>query len=510
VVVVVFDQLGSWVLEHHQPFLSPDGAIARAQREGFYAKRAQFSYGGTVTAAGHSAISTGANPYQNGIPANRRFDRTRNRVVSMVDDGEHALVNNPKRFASPELLRVEGVGDVLKEATQGAGKILSVSIKDRGAVLMAGRRPDLALWFDRDVKGFTTSTYYARRLPAWVDSWNAAHPVSALMTPWDALQPEAYAAVLGPDDAPGESDWAGFGKVFPHEAGRSTDPLNLFLLTPQSSEWLFSLAAEGAAQMHLGEDDTPDLLMISVSGTDLVGHTFGAESWESVDHLVRADLALGRLVKDLEAKHGPVAVLMTADHGVTPLPERSTKTGAGRVSIASLTQTANSALEAALGPGKWVVAYQHPFMTLSLEARRGPASGAAIDAAREALRTLPGVFDVVKLSEGAALRAGENATLATAARSIPPGFDADFLVIPKENTLVGDDEGEGHGTTHGSPWTYDTQVPVLAFGAGVPRREETDTVSQRRIAATISYLLGQRPPAYAEKPHLFSAPTSAR
>ena len=501
VVVVVLDQLASWVLSHHLPYLSEEGLIKNTIRRGAYYPRVEYPYASTLTSPGHVAIFTGAMPYQSKIVATKRWDDTRQKALNWIDDGQSAILGQPGAYASPRALQVETVADVLKRETRGAARVVSLSIKDRGAILPGGQRPDLVLWYDKTTGGFTTSTYYQSALPPWLLAWQQQNPVSALLTPWEAADPARYAAELGPDDAPGEANELSFGKTFPHEASRSERPNEAFLLTPQSVSWFLGLAEESAAQLALGEDRSPDLLVLSISGTDLVGHTFGPHSWESVDFLYRVDLALGRLLSSLETMRGPLSVLITADHGVAPLPENSLqrRRQALRVEPATIKEQAEAALDQALGSGDWVSAFVAPYLYLSPEAHQEGTYNTALEAATQALQGIPGIELAVPTREATLWHQDASPLRQKLARSVSLGAGGDVFVMPAAYSILGDEETPGAGTSHGSYWSYDTQVPVLIAGPGVPHVTFEETVSQARVAATIAALLGVPPPSSASQ-----------
>ncbi len=537
VVSVVLDQVGSWVLERYLPRLRPDGAIRRAIARGTHVRRARYGYAGTYTAPGHATIYTGRYPEGSGVGMNRGIVRHgRERTESIVEDHRHAVFGAREgTTASPALLQVDGVADVLVRESAGRSRVVSVSMKDRGAVVPGGHRPTMALWYDEHARGFTTSTHYASALPAWVARFNRERPASSLLTVWRPLDEQALRARTPSDDSEGEGDWKGLGRVFPHDLARTSDPYAALLATPQSSEWLLELAAVAAREHQLGKDDAPDLLAISVSGTDYVGHVFGPESWESEDNLVRVDMALARLLARLEAEgRGPIALVITADHGVARLPEASRAEGreahrldwddlparvesaldaqleetilagpdAGPASDASIDAHTNSSDAAAGEAGaprarRWADGFVQPYLFLTEAARASASRDRIVAAAIAALRATPGVHAAFDVREADRLRASSDPIERSAGESIPRRATyelGDIFVVPAERSLVDERMPRGHGTSHGSPWEYDTDVPVIVSGAGVPHGTLDEVVSMRRVAPTIAALLGVTAP----------------
>ncbi len=506
VLSVVLDQVGSWVLERHHGLLRDDGILKTTQRRGLWAHRVAFTYAGTYTGPGHAAIYTGAPPADSGIVANRRWDRARRTMVGVLDDGrtvEHG--GEAGSFVSPSALRAETVADVLRRAAAGRTgdtRIASLSMKDRGAVIPGGQRPDAAVWYTEAARGMTTSAHYAPEVPAWLAAFNAEHPVAGYFDrPWEPLDRASLVASGVPDDAPGEGDWYGLGVTFPHLLSRSSRPLTTFLATPFSTEYLADAAGAAVRALQLGADGAPDLLMLSVSGTDYVGHVFGPESWEAMDNLVRVDLALGALLRELEAR-STVSVLITADHGVMPLVERARTTGntaAARIEFEDVVRAAEEALDAALGPGDWVAEYVQPYLYLRPEALAPAVRARALAAAQEGLRRLPGVGAVHRCDEAVGWRDDPDPVRRAVALSVDPRVAGELYVVPADGSVVDERMPVGHGTSHGSPWARDAEVPVLVSGPGVRHGELTERREFPRTAATLAALLGVDPPEHARQ-----------
>jgi hypothetical protein len=498
VVTLVYDQLASWVLELHRDRLDPNGALRRTIDRGTYVHRVAYPYAGTYTAPGHAAIYSGASPWQSGIPSNRVWDRDRRARVSAMDDGVHPLIGRETSFASPLRLTSETVADVLERETHGAALTVSLAMKDRSAVLPGGQHPDACFWLDPRAGGFTTSSYYAPALPPWIAAWQAAHPLAATMRVWEPEDPESL-ATLGPDDSPGEGAY-GWGRTFPHDPSspESIGEPDAYLSTPASTEHLLAFAREAVRELGVGDDAQPDLLAISIATTDYIGHAFGPESWEYVDGLVRVDRAVGALLDELERDHGEIAVLITADHGVAPLVERARTRGHGdaiRWTSEVELELLRAHLNEVLGPGDHVDAWVQPYVYLS--------PGADLDRARaEAiafLRARPGIARVVDTREGEALRTSADPMDVLVGRSFtspPPG---ELYVIPSEWSVAEEELEREAGTSHGSPWRYDREVPVLFSGPGVAHLESDEIdVSQARVATTIAHMLGVSAPALAD------------
>jgi type I phosphodiesterase/nucleotide pyrophosphatase len=502
VVAVVIDQLGSDTLLTNLELLDPKGAIRRAIDGGVYLERSEYSYANTLTAPGHVAVFTGAAPITSGIDGNSEWDTARARAIPVTEDSAWPVFGRAPGSpgASSVRLRVPTVAHALRAATNGAAKVISLSAKERSAILPVATAADLVLWYDAASGSFTSSTLWGAALPAWLGAYQAEHPVRELMQPWTAERPELYRARLGPDDAPGEGDIAGFGVTFPHRLDRVKDPLALVQSTPAMSEYLVALAETAARESHVGEDDITDLIALSISGTDAVGHVFGPGSWEYVDHLIKADRALGAWLDRLE-RQGPIAVLITSDHGSAPLAETRATDG-GRTSPPRLKQQVEAALAKQWGSGPWVASVSSPFVYLVEPTRRHPDRALMLQVARSALVADPAIANAWTLERVRGF--GEADPLERALRaSVASDNEADLMFLTRPYHPLEISDLPGRGTNHGSPYDYDRQVPVLAWGTLVPRSRVSTPVDQMRVAATIARLLGVPAPGAAPREPLF-------
>ncbi|MGB0679811.1 MAG: alkaline phosphatase family protein, partial [Polyangiales bacterium] len=494
---IVLDQLGSWVLERFAGELDKDGLLRPMMQHGRYFLRARYPYAGTYTAPGHASIYTGAPPKVHGVAGNVRWLDGEERTVAAVDDRKHALWGLPDHFASPRILQAETVADVLHRQSGGAAHIVSLSMKARAAVLPGGQHADLALWYEPKLPGFTSSRFYAATPPAWLKQWHRKHPATAWLKPWQPEAPKHYAALLGPDAQAGEGDVPGFDNHFPHPPPSGAQAAAALPSRPEGTTALLALARQVRQTVPLGQDAIPDFLQISVSGTDYVGHIFGPASWEYLDHLRRVDRALGAFVRRLRARVPSLAVMVTADHGVTPLPERSQKQGlpGRRVSSVAVAQALEAALTETLGEGPWVRGVSNPFLLLTAQARK--RSRAVRDIATQLAQSTPGVHALTSASAPA--RGLTPALRRAVDLSTPKRRRHDlFLVLAPHAVLM----SRAHGTSHGSPWPPDQLVPVLIQAPGVRPKRVRPQVGLLQVAATLSQLLQIEAPNHARTPAL--------
>lgn len=479
VVAIVVDQLPSWVADERIPMLPADGFFRGLAREGTWVHAMRYPYAQTDTACGHASLHTGMVPAEHGITLNETPTRDGHRT-SIFRDPETKLVTpeGPREQpgSSAARLLVPTVADRLRESRADA-HILSVSLKDRAALLPAGRHPSHAIWFDANVGSFVTSTAVEAALPAWARARGDRSAVEkARSEPWRPVDPEWLASVAGKDDALGEGDLDGLGIVFPHLARSNA----AFRATPMSDTMILDLALAGID----AEDDpnAPTLVLLSMSASDVIGHTFGPSSWEAWDQLRRLDASLAAFVAKLEARVGPVSVLLSSDHGDVPMPEaRARPTGGGRLSTATMLDELRVEAVRTVGQGVWIEGLADGYVFLGEDGRSLPKARrdaldravvralqrhegvAAVFGAAELVRRCP---KVLAHARGVPERAADGEEMdALVCRSFRDGAGAgEYYVVPRIGFFFEGDVAE-HGAGHGTPYLYDRTVPLLVRGS---------------------------------------------
>ena len=370
--------------------------------------------------------------------------------------------------------------------------------------MLGGHLADAAYWTKDTL--FVSSTYYMKELPAWVRRFNASAALSSYAgKSWDRVLPVTAYAAVGPDDVPGEEEVAGRGPTFPHSIPNppsSEHFVTALEFSPFHNEVIAEFAMRALTEEGLGADAAPDLLAIGFSAIDRVGHAYGPNSHEVMDIIVRTDRLLERLFSFLTKRVGleNTVIVLTADHGVAPLPEVVRKfnpsAGAGRVHPEAIVAAARAALDARYGatpsPG-WIAHHSAPMLYLNVRAlqARGISIEEAERVAKAAVERVPAVQQVLTAAE---LRQQRNQSVRSApALSFYPGRSGNIYYELRPYQLLGE---EPTGADHGSPWAYDAHVPLLWFGASVKPGTHHKAVSIADIATTLSAILGiTEPPA---------------
>jgi predicted AlkP superfamily pyrophosphatase or phosphodiesterase len=522
-VLIVFDQMRGDYLTRWQALFGK-GGFECLQKEGTWFQNCHYPYTHTVTAAGHASIGTGCSPLKHGIVANEWYDRATGKPVVSVSSDRYSPVPAPKLDksartatnvpygAAPVRLLAPTLGDALKEATGGKGRVFGLSLKDRSAILPAGKKADGCYWFSTSAGAFVTSTYFREKLHSWVADYNHSRPADAWFGhDWVRLRSDLdYEKYSGPDDV--RAEWTGYGqgRTFPHvmTGGLKKPGKEYFLAvtnSPFGNELLLGLVKKAVRAERLGGRDVPDLLCISFSSNDLIGHCYGPDSQEVLDVTLRADRLMKDLLEFLDTHVGRARYVLavTADHGVCPLPEMAKSHGkdAGRISPILLTTKANNFLNAKFNTGEdpvdFIEAAEYPWVYLNRpilkELKLDPPMVEA--ALARWLAVQPGIqaaYPSARLTQGPLKDdpVGEKVR-----RSYYPGRSGDVTIVLKPFYLM---TSRLSGTLHGTPHAYDTHVPLLLYGRSINARVRNDPVTPQAAVVILARALGIKPPAFAE------------
>lgn len=524
-VLVVFDQLrGDYPARWENEF--GEGGFRRLQKDGAWYTDCHYPFAATLTAAGHATVLTGCSPDKHGIVANDWYDRAASGTVYCVASPRHSRVPAPapdaksekkaKPGVSPDTLKAQSFADALKDATGGKARVVALSFKDRSAILPGGRKPDACYWLDTDAGEFVTSTYYRESPHSWVEAFNRRRPADRWFgMDWTRLRPDLdYGKLSGRDDVAGEGTGVKQGRTFPHpmDGGlKSPGPAyyQAIYTSPFGNELLLDLAKEAIDAEGLGKGEATDLLCVSFTSNDPVGHVWGPDSQEVLDTTLRSDLVLKGLLDHLDATVGKDRYLLalTADHGVCPLPEVARAQGkeAGRIPPALLGRDTEAFLEKTFGAGdgakrRWVDAASNGwvFLNQKLLRDRGLESAKVEQALADWLKTQPGVLTAYPRSVLVKGVPADDEIGQRVLRSFYPDRCGDVAVVVKPYYLPGSEFATG--TTHGSPHPYDTHVPLMVYGPGVRKGVRKERVSPAGVAAIFARAAGIGPPADADTP----------
>jgi predicted AlkP superfamily pyrophosphatase or phosphodiesterase len=508
----VLDQFRQEYLTRYQKFFGRDG-FNRLMREGANFTQAHYSHATTYTGPGHAQILSGSFGHTNGIIGNRWWNPQSKQVETMFYDANAKLPGielSPKDDdTSPRNFIGDNVCDQLLISNHMKSKAIGIALKDRAAIMLAGKLGK-AYWFHESVGQMVTSSYYGSTLPAWLQSFNARKiPDSYFGKAWTKSLPEAAYSISRVDDFPQETDLEGMGRAFPHvlsdKSGKpSPNFYTAFTATPFGVDYTLQLAREAIQNEGLGTDEYPDILGVSITPTDIAGHAFGPDSQEIEDMVARLDGQLAGFFKYLDSrfKPGEYTIALTADHGATPLPEYMSSLGieAGRIKKKQLGDAIEAALTARFGSSgeqKWVRLLEDPSVFLNTELIASKKLNPA-EVQQVAGEATLGVKGIAAFYTRAQIMNGQlppNKWAQMIEKSFYAERSGDVLLVTKPYYFWGSYGEKDSGSTHGSPYEYDTHVPMIFYGAGVERGQYAQRVDITDIAPTLSNILGVNPPS---------------
>ncbi|GAB3889093.1 alkaline phosphatase PafA [Spirosoma agri] len=496
VVGIVVDQMRyDYLYRYYDKYTT--GGFRRMMDGGFNARNNHYHYAATYTGPGHAAIYTGSAPALNGIVGNDFYERNVGRLMYCAEDTTVTTVGNTGTAGkmSPRNLLVTTIGDQLKLATDGRAKVVGIALKDRGAILPAGHAATGAYWFDSKDGNFISSTFYQKELPQWVQEFNNRKlPEQFISQKWEPTLAMDQYAESTIDDEPYESILAGETKsIFPHtfnamQAGGSKyEPLRTSPFGDQITKE-FALAAIKGEQ--LGQRGITDMLCLSFSSPDYIGHAFGTHAIETEDNYLRLDRQLADIFTQLDATvgKGQWVAFLSADHGVVDAPGflQQYRIPAGFKSYGEIGEVVKTALEKAYGPGQWMLSYinQQIYLNHDLLIEKKITIKEVYEYLSTVLLKQKAIVNVVNLHN-------------LGAEALPllqenlfrnvyhPNRSGDIYVMQPPGWL----EGRSKGTTHGTTYAYDTHVPFLLYGWGVRPGQTFRRTHIHDIAPTITALL---------------------
>jgi len=533
VLLIVVDQFRYDYLTRYGDLFGRKG-IGRLMGQGASWTEANYDHVPTATAPGHATLMTGAWPSLTGIIENEWYEQqTGRRVKAVTDDSTLMLAGKPgEKGYSPRRLLCSTVGDELRAADNDRSKVIGIAAKHRSAIMTAGRRASAAYWFSDDNGNMTSSTYYFDQMPEWVTRFNSRRMADGWFgARWDRLLPESeYLKRAGKDDVP----WENLDKTssdtnyFPHVitggvAGPSRAFYKALNYTPFSNDLLVAFAEEAISNEGLGDDNETDVLSVSFSANDYAGHRFGPNSQEAMDMTLRVDRQIGTLLDFVDARVGlqNMVVVFTADHGASPVPELAAlqKLPGRRWQKADMLRLVQDGLKAKYGrPDRPAADYIRTF-TNKLETEEGLLNNnlylnhAALlrdgvdpdECARvvgELAMQMPGA---ARFFTRAQLENGRISVGDDVGRRVLHGFypqrSGDVILVfePYVNLFdPPDDPMDPRATaTHGSPYSYDTHVPLIIMGRSFSRGNYTQAATPADLAPTLAHVLKVQAPSCA-------------
>jgi predicted AlkP superfamily pyrophosphatase or phosphodiesterase len=499
-----------------------EGGFRYLWESGIVYTDAHHDHANTETIVGHATLATGAYPSIHGMIGNIWFDRESGQTTYNIEDADYRLltagadvdanteIDPTQKVArsegrSPRAILVTTFSDELRSNSAGKSRAFGVSVKDRGAVSLAGHT-GTAYWFSKAGGEFVTSNYYLDEYPEWVKAWNGKRlPYTYAGTDWSLMHDQGSYLFGDTDDREWETDVGGFGRTFPHAYGDGDSPYftTLLTLSPAGDEITLDFAKTLLRKEKLGSGEVTDYLSISFSSTDYVGHVFGPSSLEAEENILRLDRTLADLFSFIDQEVGlaNTLIVLSADHGGPDAPGylNSLNIPAGYIDPDSWDrQAAIDRIKEKFGiSGKLIEGYNHPYVYFATELKNDPGiDQQALQAAvvRE-LSAFPGVSLAVS---SAALQNGslpDTDLNRLVLNNFNPKRSGDIYIVFEPNWFINDFDGLTVASTHGSPWNYDSYVPIVFAGFGLKPQTVIRRVRTVDIAPTLSSALGIKAPS---------------
>ena len=500
IVGIVVDQMRyDYITRYWDKF--GEGGFKKLVGEGYNCSNTHYNYVPTYTGPGHASIYTGTTPAVHGIIGNDWYNRATGKNVYVTADSVVNGVGTTTTAGkmSPQYLMSTTITDELRLASNLRSKVIGIALKDRSSILPAGHSANGAYWFEAAGGKWISSDWYMKSLPEWVVKFNEKNlPASYLRKPWTTLLPIEKYTESTADDSPYEDLYPGETKpIFPHDFPL-LGPANFeFIKSSPYGDVLtkeFALAAMKAEE--LGKDEFTDILAISFSSPDYIGHQFGTQAIETEDAYLRLDRDLADLISTVEAwaKKENVIFFLTADHAAIPNIKflNDQKIPAGLFSLSLTSDTLQKYLAAKYGNQRWVLAFDNDQIYLDhalLDTAKIPLETMCADVCKFLL-SQKGIYNVLTAED---LRTNEYywGIRSYVQKGFYPSRSGDIAIILEPGLI----EYKLKGTTHGAGYTYDTHVPLLFYGAGIPVGRTSRNINITDIAPTLSQILGIQSPS---------------
>ena len=483
---------------------SDPGGFGYFQRRGVVYTNAHYRHASTYTATGHATLFTGGDVAQHGYPGNYWLDRTSGEKIYCVADQRYPVLDGEGggRGRSPQYLTSSTIGDELISATGGRSRVFSVAVKDRAAIIPGGRS-GRAFWFSQRSGGFTSSSYYFETLPAWVKKWNSRNLAAGYKDQaWELLH-ERDTYTYSDRDRPWERPRGSLGESFPHRTTGEDLRAHYWELryTPFADELTLAFAKELIINEKLGSSGTMDFLSIGFSATDYIGHAFGPNSLEAEDNLLRLDRTLAELLSFLDGHLGleRVLLVLSSDHGVDAAPEYKKTLGfqVGRIDPVAIERELEKALRKRFSRAdqQFIADITIPGVYLRRDAAASVdlLAGELEEIVAQELRKMPGVAHAVTRSRLMNNDLPRTPLHAMVQNAFHPERSGDVFLVQEQSWFLSPAVDED-AATHGSPYSYDTYVPLMFAWAGLAPARIARRVSPEAVAPTLAAVLKIKPP----------------
>jgi len=499
IVGIIVDQMRyDYITRYWSKF--GDNGFKKLVNEGYNCTNTHFSYVPTLTGPGHASVYTGTTPTVHGIIANNWYSRIKKKRIYVTDDESVNTVGTSGAVGkmSPVNLIATTISDELRLASNLRSKVIGVAVKDRGSILPAGHSANGAYWYDMNTGNWVTSTWYMKTLPEWVNEFNGKnHSEKLINIPWVPLLPITEYTESTPDDTPYEGLYPGETKpVFPHNfTDRGSSKYSLIRYSPHGNVITKDFALAAMKGEQLGQDEFTDILAISFSSTDEIGHQFGTHSIETQDTYLRLDRDLADMIKEIETYAGKENVLffLTADHAAIPNVQFLTdqKIPSGIFNIAATTDSLKRYMSAKYGDHKWILDVYNDQVYFDHELLK-QKNIKLDDVISETCQFLIGFKGISRVMTADDLTRNE---YTWGIRSlVQKGFNVsrsgDVMMVLEPGLIT----YKITGSDHRSGYTYDTHVPLLFYGWKIKNGVTPDFVDITDIAPTLAQILGIQPP----------------
>ncbi len=494
------------------------GGFRYLMQKGVVYENAHYQHANTETIVGHTTLATGTFPSVHGMIGNVWFDREAGELSYNIEDPKYPIIPTREttikgeqldpaqklsrtQGRSPSVILAPTFSDGLAAYYGGRSKIFGVSGKDRSAVSMAGKTGK-AFWFSVDNGDFVTSTYYYDGYPDWVHKWNSQRKADKYSGgSWKLLEDSSTYLLGAQDNRPYETDLSGFGRVFPHRFAESGNKIfyTQILVSPVGDKLLLDFTKELVENEELGKDSIPDYLSVSFSSVDAVNHFFGPSSLENEDVVRQLDRILAELLDFIDKIVGleNTLIVLSADHGMADMPEYMSELGfdAGRLDPDKIVSIANKSGKQ-FGIDEIIRFFYRPYLYLDekkIKSVKADRSEVVLAIAKE-LSNSEGIALAVPSSN--IFDFNTNPLLQYVHRNFHVSRSGDIYVIQQPYWFLFE-KGPVVGM-HGSPWSYDTHVPIIFAGPGIKAGKVQRLVHPVDVAPTMSALLGMSPPGSSQ------------